>query len=156
MSKIISKIISQSLPPSSIDVLWFDGDNLKIFKNGKWCNTTLNSLSESKIIELIESNNSFKYLKLQACSSRSKKANDNIEKLTKNYELLGETFPISINSNIGVCRFNPSLGGEGFVTTTNGNTIYYIFGNDGSIIKTREININDILIRLEKIESKFY
>lgn len=36
MAKIIEKIVQQSTAPNSVNVLWDDGEGLKIFRNGKW------------------------------------------------------------------------------------------------------------------------
>lgn len=43
MGKTIDKIVVSSIAPKNTNVLWDDGENLKIFRNGKWETTTSNS-----------------------------------------------------------------------------------------------------------------
>ena len=49
----IDKIIRHPLPPKDTNVLWHDGNNLKIFTKGKWENV-VKVMSEETMIRLVE------------------------------------------------------------------------------------------------------
>ena len=36
MAKVIDKVIVSNIPPKNTNVLWDNGKNLNIFRNGKW------------------------------------------------------------------------------------------------------------------------
>lgn len=52
MAKIIDKIVKSKNAPQSTNVLWDDGENLKIYRNGVWENT--NKGNDGGIADLLE------------------------------------------------------------------------------------------------------
>lgn len=49
MAKIIDKIVKSKNAPQSTNVLWDDGENLKIYRNGVWENTNSTEIKEGSI-----------------------------------------------------------------------------------------------------------
>lgn len=47
--KTIDKIISSKYPPKDTNVVWDDGESLKIYRNGKWESTGGSDVPQEKI-----------------------------------------------------------------------------------------------------------
>lgn len=56
MTKIIDKIVSQSFAPQDTNVIWDDGKELKIYRQGKWCSITKEYATEEFVIQTINNN----------------------------------------------------------------------------------------------------
>ena len=52
MAKIIEKIVQSKYPPKDTNVLWDDGENLKISRNGSFENVSDDTEIKNKLTEL--------------------------------------------------------------------------------------------------------
>lgn len=137
---------------------------ISILVNGEYCNGTITGIKEGKLVqydinfetgeitlkrttdlELIGSE-----VKLDVCTAGSTEAARNLELLNKAYFALGDHFTVNIDAGIGVAKFIPETGGEGHITTAAGVNVHYTIGNDGSVVKTQEI---DIVALYNKVEA---
>lgn len=136
-------IIRQPLPPKTFKCLWDDGTNLNIYRDGKWY-PVVKTMRDETTTRLIET-----LVVLDVCTSGSAEAEKNLEKLTQAYLQLGDHFTVNIDAGIGVGKFIPNRGGEGYITTAKGVNAYYRFGSDGSVVKEKEVDLNAILADLD-------
>lgn len=136
-------IIRQKFPPKTFKCLWDDGTSLNIYRDGKWY-PVVKTMSDETTTRLIET-----LVVLDVCTSGSVEAEKNLEKLTQAYLQLGDHFTVNIDAGIGVGKFIPNRGGEGYITTTKGVNAYYRFGSDGSVVKEKEVDLNAILADLD-------
>jgi hypothetical protein len=60
MAKEIDKIIQSKTAPKSNNVLWDDGENLKINRNGKW-ETVVPPLSDKELDEILYGSSYYYY-----------------------------------------------------------------------------------------------
>lgn len=60
MAKEIDKIIQSKTAPKSNNVLWDDGENLKINRNGKW-DSVLSPISDKELDEILNGGSYYYY-----------------------------------------------------------------------------------------------
>lgn len=142
----------------------YDENFKHVLCNAEYYNGTITGIKEGKLVqydvnfetgeitlkrttdlELIGSE-----VKLNVCTVGSTEAARNLELLNKAYFALGDHFTVNIDAGIGVAKFIPETGGEGHITTAAGVNVHYTIGNDGSVVKTQEI---DIVALYNKVEA---
>lgn len=162
---IHNKFVLSNIDNSSYMSCSIINDNFEyILCNAEYHNGTITGIKEGKLVqydvnfetgeitlkrtidlELIGSE-----IKLDVCTAGSTEAARNLELLNKAYFTLGDHFTVNIDAGIGVAKFIPETGGEGHITTAAGVNVHYTIGNDGSVIKTQEI---DIVALYNKVEA---
>lgn len=86
---------------------------------------------------------------LAVCTAGSEEADRNLELLTAAYTNCGDHFTVDIDGGIGVGQFIPGTGGSGHITTHTGVDVYYTFGTDGTVTKSKEVDVDSILANIE-------
>ena len=90
-------------------------------------------------------------VRLDVCTSGSTEADRNLELLNKAYFTLGDHFTVNIDAGIGVAKFIPSQGGRGHITTADGVNVFYNIGEDGSVVKDKEIDLEDLYNKISNL-----
>lgn len=135
------------------------GGVVKYFNGNAWAvvggtsNGSFLTASDPEIIELEEKVDSLDKEMGQAMSSITEfekiipekldlislEIGDNSSVRTRNLKkLITGQFFTTINYGYGVGTWNSSTGGHAHIVTAYGNTVYYIIGTDGSVIKETE------------------
>lgn len=91
-------------------------------------------------------------VKLDVCNSGSIEADRNLELLNKAYFTLGDNFTVNIDAGIGVVKYTPYQGGKGHITTAEGVNVFYNIGEDGSVVKDREIDLIELCNIIQELK----